>query len=53
MLVVGREEFMGQEVGRQEEAGGPCLVLGDKEQVSCLEWLGRKFYIKCKICRMG
>lgn len=32
-------EFKGQQV---EEVGGPCLVLGEKEQVSCLEWLGRK-----------
>lgn len=27
-------------MGRQEEAGGSCYILGEKEQVSCLERLG-------------
>lgn len=36
----GGRGVKGPTVGRQEEAGGPSLVLGEKEQASCLEWLG-------------
>lgn len=35
-------ELKGQRVGRWEEAGGPRFVLGEKEQVSCSELLGRE-----------
>ena len=45
MLAVVGGELKGQQVGRREKAGGPSLILGCKEQVSCLERLGRKFYI--------